>query len=369
MPATLMKPGTVGRTDDEVVGVGHRPQRRRTRRCSRPGVIAGHEPLHRGEDLGGAPSARGGQVVAVLDVLGGGADHDRAVVGGDDQDALRGRGRAGEDEALHEPVEALVEQVLLALAARWIGTSRARPWRRCGPRTRPAALTTNAGRTRRSRRASARSPSTAAIRPTGASSMRSTPLSAASLDQREAGLVGIDHAGGRGVQGAERIRVRLGSSRRRRSASHSSRPGTPRSRPCWRRSSRVSSSSGSKATVRSPTRWKLMPSSAASGPHSWFPDHSSGPFTVPDGEWWPAWMMPLLALEVPNPTSVSLSIRPTRTSWRLRWRAMAQPMTPAPTMATSNSGAVPVTSTVSDVPEALRPWAHDLSRSSAGGES
>jgi len=46
-------------------------------------------------------------------------------------------------------------------------------------------------------------------------------------------------------------------------------------------------------------------------------------------------MMPLLALLVPSPTSISRSITTARSRYRDSSRAMAQPITPPPITATS----------------------------------
>ena len=75
-----------------------------------------YEPTCFGEHLGLAGGS-GCVVVEVVDLFGGGADHDRAVVGGDDEGALAHWGGAGVDDVADEVAEAFVEQVFLTFSA------------------------------------------------------------------------------------------------------------------------------------------------------------------------------------------------------------------------------------------------------------
>jgi hypothetical protein len=114
MPAALRKAALRRRPDDEILAAGRRAQ---------PGKLgddilfadAGHQLPNGGKD--GLRAVRAGaQVVAVGCVVRRGADHQRAVVGGNNQDAFRHRRRAGEDHMLDQPLQPFVEQIFLTLA-------------------------------------------------------------------------------------------------------------------------------------------------------------------------------------------------------------------------------------------------------------
>ena len=64
----------------------------------------------------------------------------------------------------------------------------------------------------------------------------------------------------------------------------------------------------------------------------------------------PVWRMAVLALDVPSPTSAARSRTTTEAPSRARWRAMAQPTTPAPTTATSHLAGPPAGATAAQSP-------------------
>ena len=127
----------------------------------------------------------------------------------------------------------------------------------------------------------------------------------------------------------------LGSMARSSSRSTILRSGTPFARPRARSSSSPGSVSSLVQTTSEPIMSKSTPSSSQSAGMSAAPSTLRRAMCEPVGASKPAWTMAEFAFEVPQQTSSSASMTQALTSRRESSRAMEQPETPAPTMATS----------------------------------